>query len=588
MTSDTPYKAWIGKRIGDVHLQEVLHESAQGVVFLGSQMGVDRQAVVKLLPEEQASPERLRRFLEEAATLGQMRHANVVTLYDVGRVQDRPYLVMEYIPGEPLSAVMRREGPLAPDRALGIAQQIAHALEEAHRHKILHRNLSPANVMIEALAGSQQELAKLMNFDAARWRSHGEVDPLSSPQRALYMTPEEGLGAVYTIRGELYVCGVLLHQMLTGQSPYHGETPEELWDEIVSQPHIPLEEARPELVAYPELQPLMDQFLSKKPELRPQDARSARLHLGQCLAQVQARGMMLGHEPSSSFPVINTVEHMPALPRDLPLVPPRPYHGGFDKRPHSRRRVVPSSEDMHHDPDSGGLENITAPHVPVAPSVDQAWEQVQVPSVVTEPLQEEPSRGEALSEQPPPVSARVASPTRPVARPEEPPTEEPAARQSPYELDLEELRWSVRQEAARQRLMEAPNLTLSLVSLATQLPAEVNKLLEPVLVTQPPSKLFVLVCEVPSNLRGWLGQLQEVAERHLLRVGVAFGRRLDRDSGLPPRNTMRMSLRAATQAEPGDVLAARHAVNSLQMQALFSDLDQGAAGRYSSFLRFSS
>jgi hypothetical protein len=140
-------------------------------------------------------------------------------------------------------------------------------------------------------------------------------------------------------------------------------------------------------------------------------------------------------------------------------------------------------------------------------------------------------------------------------------------------------------EAASRRLQDNPHLTLSLVSLATQLPAEVHKVLGPALMTQPPSKLFVLVCEVPGHLRRWLEQLRLVAERHLLQVGMAFGRRLDRDSGLPPRNTMRMSLRAATQAEAGDVIAARHAVNSLQMQAMFKDLSQDA-GRYSSFLRF--
>jgi serine/threonine protein kinase len=555
MSQHPPHQDLLGQRIGDVRVTHVLHESRQGVVLLGSQIGVERQAVVKLLSSEQRSSTHTQRLLAEAATLGQMRHANIVTLYDVGQYQGQPYLVMEYIPGEPLSAVLAREGVLAPDSALGIIQQVTHALEEAHSHGILHHNLRLKNVMIESLAGSQQELAKVMNFSASRWSDGPEEE------RAAYSTPEEVMGAAYTARGELYVCGVLLYELLTGQLPYVGESPAALWDEIVSERPLPLLETQPALAAYPELQPLIDQFLSKKESLRPPDARSARLHLGQCLVRVQTRRALLGYERSSSFPVINTVESMPALPQDLEAAPP--YQPPPAKRALRAQRV--SSEDLEFSADSGLL----------APTTESALEPVSPWSA--------PPMVQVLSQASPSSAASVSPPS--VEAPRRGPWEEANA-SARQEASLKGLRWQVREEATLQALLDKPSLTLSVLSLSTQLPAEVLRTLDPALVTLPPSRLFLMVCVVPEGLPEWLEALQEVSSRHLLRVGVAFGRRLDQGSRQPPPNTLRMSLRAAECAQPGELIATRHAVSTLQLLPQFTEIGHEDAGRYSSFLRF--
>ncbi len=569
MSQTKSYRDLIGQVIQDMKVERLLHESAQGVVFLVRQVGIGRAAVLKLLPQDVLSEQRAQRFLVEASTLSQLRHANVATLYDVGMFQGRPYVVTEYIPGEPLATILEREGPLAPDRALGIIQQVIHALEEAHKQNILHQNLSLQNIMIESLAGSNQDLVKLINFGSARVSTQDE-DDLTNLERVLTMTPEEGLGATYTPSSEVYVCGVMLYQLLTGYSPYQGQNIEELWDEIVSGTPVSLHETLPSLASYPELQPLMSLFLSKKASLRPATARNARLHIGQCLTQVQARSISLGHQPSSSFPVINTVEHVPALPRETPITP-EPYQIA---RP--GRATWAASEDMAFSPESDDVHSPATSPDHVTPSVDEAWDQIPVPAVFKEEqdtlvvpaLPSIPSISSDASSQSPDSHEERS---RPVRR---------------LDIDLKSLRWLGADSEALRRMEKAPSLLFVLASYDTQLPAKLVRYAKPALQTKPPAQVFFLVCEVPEDICHWMtGLLPHVLNNHL-RVGVTYVRRLEKDTHLPPEHTLRMALRAAERAEEGDIIASRHAVNIFEeAPAYFEELEQDEAGRYSSFLR---
>jgi serine/threonine protein kinase len=535
--------------VGDITIRAVLHESPHGLVLLGDQHHVERQVTVKLLPAGRENEQEIRRFLIEAATLSRLRHGNIVTLYGVDLFEDRyPYLVMEYIPGQPLDQVLAREGRLEPMYATGIILQIVHALEEAHQKQILHQNLNLQNVLLEHLAGSQQHHVKLINFGLSRWRPVEDRDPM----RAFTLTPEEVLGKPYNAASELYVCGVLFYQLLTGAYPYESRNPEELWSEIEAGQPIPLEEMEPSLAAYPELRDVLRLFMCKKPSARFADARHARIALGQLLLQLKDRALG-APRAASNFLVINTVETV-----NVALGHP----------------AEPSAQRPYRSPN---------PTIPFAPLPLPAPTQP-----VTKPTHLLPSAAKRAAK---PLGNSDPSPS-----PYPPDSEDPSQHSwldgsgpnpvRSLDLDIASLQWSIQDEEHVDRLVDQPYVVLAVVGHRAQLLPDWLRALTPAMINVSPDKALFLVCHAQgAQVQATLARAVEMATSHELQVGVAFGRRLDPQSRRPASNTVRMALRAALQAEPHNLVATHHAVEALHLHRQFHDVDPRAR-RYSSFMRF--
>src|SRR5262245_5056408 len=210
-----------------------------GAVYAATHTGIGRPVAIKVLHADQAADAEItRRFLDEARAVNLIRHPNIVDIYDVGQLPDRsPYLVMEYLEGQPMAARMRWSGGRLGHATLRFARQIASALAAAHARGIVHRDLKPDNVMIvgdpEMPAG---ERAKVLDFGIAKLgpaaRSAGD---LARTARAtimgtpMYMAPEQCRGAeAVDDRADVYALGVILYQLLAGKPPFLARTLPEL------------------------------------------------------------------------------------------------------------------------------------------------------------------------------------------------------------------------------------------------------------------------------------------------------------------------------------------------------------------------
>ena len=258
----------IGQTLSHYEIIEKLGEGGMGVVYKARDLRLQRFVAVKVLPAGKASdPISRKRLLREAQSASALNHPNIVTIYDIGSVDDNDFLVMEYVEGVPLRQLIAL-GPLSVQQAVEYATQMADALAAAHKAGIIHRDLKPGNVMI-----SSSGRIKLLDFGLAK---PGQLDPLSdstslSQSGAVvgtltYMPPEQALGQVVGPRADIFSFGVVLHEMLTSELPFEGVNIVALLRSIQYDEPRPLLEARPDAPAA--LQHLIRKTLMKNPQDR--------------------------------------------------------------------------------------------------------------------------------------------------------------------------------------------------------------------------------------------------------------------------------------------------------------------------------
>ncbi len=215
---------------GQFEVEEEIGAGAMGTVFRARQRGMDRHVAVKVLrPGLMLQADAVSRFRREARAIARLSHPHIVTLFLVGGTDDGvPYLVMEYVAGEPLSVLLAREGRLPPARALRIVRQIASALAEAHAEGVVHRDLKPANVLL-ARRRTAGDFVKLVDFGIAKVaREPGAGEPSHLTREGTivgtpaYLSPEQVSGASVDHRADLYSLGVILYELLTGRVPFEG------------------------------------------------------------------------------------------------------------------------------------------------------------------------------------------------------------------------------------------------------------------------------------------------------------------------------------------------------------------------------
>jgi eukaryotic-like serine/threonine-protein kinase len=227
------------EKIGKYDVLDVLGRGGMGVVYRARDSRLGRTVAIKMLTEGfSGNADMLQRFYREASQTGALRHNNIVIVYDAGDQDGEPYIVMEYVEGEPLDRAIKREH-MQLEHALTIVEQICHALAYAHRNGVIHRDIKPANVILRA-DGS----VKLLDFGIAR--DETRVDTSITSTGSLvgtppYMAPERFAGSAIDGRSDIFSAGVLLYLLLTGRLPFDGEYPA-LIDQIMrSQPPPPSE-----------------------------------------------------------------------------------------------------------------------------------------------------------------------------------------------------------------------------------------------------------------------------------------------------------------------------------------------------------
>jgi serine/threonine-protein kinase len=218
-------------RVGKYEIEEFLG-GGMSQVYRARDSVLGRQVALKILTAASAADaEAQARFLFEARTASNIRHENVISIYDFGEDQGRPFIVMELLEGETLRDALRN-GDLGDfEHRMNIALQVARAVNHIHAKKIIHRDLKPENIYLDS-AGK----AKLMDFGIAKSEGAAAAGTVLTVGTPFYMSPEQVLGETLTRQSDVYSFGVMLFELLTGSKPVTGDTVEHIFHQILYDP----------------------------------------------------------------------------------------------------------------------------------------------------------------------------------------------------------------------------------------------------------------------------------------------------------------------------------------------------------------
>ena len=206
-----------GEQIAGYRLLDRLGEGAMGAVYKARQLSLDREVAIKVLsPDLAQDDEHVQRFLTEARAVARLNHTNIISGIDVGDSGGVRYLVMEYADGLTVADLLERGGAMDEERVLHVAQQMARALDHAHKANLIHRDVKPTNILL-----TKDGVAKLSDFGLARLElDDADARRMGTPD---YISPEQARGdAKVDERTDLYSLGATLFHMLTGRPPYVG------------------------------------------------------------------------------------------------------------------------------------------------------------------------------------------------------------------------------------------------------------------------------------------------------------------------------------------------------------------------------
>jgi eukaryotic-like serine/threonine-protein kinase len=285
---------------------------SMGEVWRARDERLGRDVALKLLDLSAApDPTIAERFRREAIATAQLNHPNIVSVFDAGTDGTRAYLVMTLLPGRTIAELVRTEGPMPLDRALSLVAQVTSALREAHRHGLVHRDVKPANVIVNGNQATVVDfgIAQLSGLGAALTATHAVIGS------AAYMSPEHATGLRAGPASDLYGVGCLLMTMLTGQPPFTGENAVAVAAQQVSADPPALSQR----IRTPRaLDQLVSSLLAKDPAARP-DAESALEQLSN--VQAHPTSDLIGPTPRIA-PLATMV--LPAATAVLPSTVPRP------------------------------------------------------------------------------------------------------------------------------------------------------------------------------------------------------------------------------------------------------------------------
>jgi eukaryotic-like serine/threonine-protein kinase len=253
---------------GRYRLERPLGHGGMASVFLARDTELDRAVALKLLAENLGGDESVRRrFVREARLAARLSHPNVVSVYDAGEDEGRPYIVMEHIEGESLADVLAARGRLPADEARGLALQAAQGLAHAHEAGLVHRDIKPQNLILR-----DDGTIKVADFGIARAAEETALTQAGTILgTAAYLAPEQALGEEVTAAADVYSLGAVLYELLTGRPPFEFETLADLAAKQSRMEITPVRELAPEVPR--DLEDVVMHCLARNPAYRPATGR---------------------------------------------------------------------------------------------------------------------------------------------------------------------------------------------------------------------------------------------------------------------------------------------------------------------------
>jgi eukaryotic-like serine/threonine-protein kinase len=259
---------------GRYEILQLIGRGGMGAVYKARDTELDRIVALKLIrPELARNPQILKRFKQELILARQVTHKNVIRIFDLGQSDGIKFITMDFVEGRDLRQVLLEQGKLASEQAARIMLQICRALEAAHAEGVIHRDLKPQNIMLDASGR-----VYVMDFGIARsaylpgMTQTGAL--IGTPE---YMSPEQGRGEKLTERSDLFSLGIIFYEMLTGKSPYYSDTPlATLWKRMT-------EKATPPIVVDPTLPQELSAIVIKALEIEPKNRFASAAEMAQQL-----------------------------------------------------------------------------------------------------------------------------------------------------------------------------------------------------------------------------------------------------------------------------------------------------------------
>ncbi|MFD9795115.1 protein kinase [Streptomyces sp. NPDC059070] len=292
---------------GRYQLRDLLGEGGMASVYLAYDAALDRQVAIKTLHTELGREASFReRFRREAQAVAKLQHTNIVSVFDTGEDElggaTMPYIVMEYVEGQPLGSVLHGDiqqyGAMPADKALKMTADVLAALEVSHEMGLVHRDIKPGNVMV-----TKRGVVKVMDFGIARAMQSGVTSMtqtgmvVGTPQ---YLSPEQALGRGVDARSDLYSVGIMLFQLITGRIPFDADSPL-----AIAYAHVQEEPVAPSSINRsipPAVDALVARALKKNPNERFPSAAAMRDEIARISAagQTGAAPVITGGAPAAS------------------------------------------------------------------------------------------------------------------------------------------------------------------------------------------------------------------------------------------------------------------------------------------------
>jgi predicted Ser/Thr protein kinase len=315
----------IGQALGHYRIEAKLGEGGMGVVYRAFDTHLDRPVAIKILrADATASPERRRRFQQEAKAASALNHPNIVHIYDISSSGGTDYIAMEFVDGKTLDRLIGKSGLVLGD-ILKYAIQVADALARAHAARIVHRDLKPANIIV-----TEDGRVKLLDFGLAKLTAAADIDSEAATAAmtdregvqteegtilgtVAYMSPEQAEGKKLDARSDIFSFGSVLYEMVTGRRPFEGVNKISTLSAILHKEPPPLAEVAPDMPA--ELDKIISRCLRKDPDRRAQHAGDIKLALAELSEDSGSR--KLSRAPRTGGQAAATPEEQPALIRKL-------------------------------------------------------------------------------------------------------------------------------------------------------------------------------------------------------------------------------------------------------------------------------